>query len=91
MAPSRNGYSFTGTLLINNFPVCIAEDRGDGGSWSFRVLNQRLFNEWEKELEALPMVSPFGIEIPVDKEIFIDLLHYALENKKPFTLNNVAA
>lgn len=85
---SRNGYSMKCTLLINNFPVCKMDDRGDGSEPMFEVINKPLFQQWEKALESCPpvYVPQYEMDLTLDKGMFIDLLHYAMVNNKKFNL-----
>lgn len=92
MAESRNGYSMSCTLLINDIEVADFEDKGDGSEPMFYISltppGRDLFLEWEAELEKLPPVyyAQHGQHLKVDKAMFIDLLHYALQTRTDFKL-----
>jgi len=83
---SRNGYSMSCVLLINAYPVCKMNDRGDGSEPSFEIINKTLFQEWETSLSLLPpvFIPEYQMELSLDKGMFIDLLHAALVNKTKF-------
>lgn len=85
---SRNGFSMTCDLLINNFPVCRMRDKGDGSEPSFDIFNHKLYSEWEFNLSTLPPVyiAEYDMYLEISKCMFIDLLHASLVNKTNFKL-----
>lgn len=89
MGPSRNGASLMCTLHADGRPVCKMDDRGDGGSPTFQVIDKNAFELITNELEKLPPVHSADYpELPfqIDMGLFIDMLLEAQEAGKPFTM-----
>lgn len=87
-AESRNGFSMSSTLTINDKPVCRMNDIGDGSLPSFEIYDQQLFNELNHDIANLPamFIIQYGCELKIDMGMFIDILHYALATKTEFKL-----
>jgi hypothetical protein len=88
MAKKGNCVHLFATLLIDNTAVCNINDPGDGSEPAFDIINLQLFRKWEKAVSELPMIHlpAENIDLPVDKGLFIDLLHSAKTYNTEFTL-----
>lgn len=86
-AKSRNGFSMSAKFYIDGIAVADFRDAGDGGEPSFYVYENGKadFKKFENELEKQPpfFMENYGMELKVDKGLFIDLLHAAIINKQP--------
>lgn len=87
---ARNGYGMVATLLINEKPIAVMDDRGDGSEPFFDIIDIDAFAKLECDIAALPemYVAEADCELEIDLSMFVCLLHYALETKTPFTLLN---
>lgn len=92
MAESRNGLSMSAKFHINNVYVADFIDKGDGSQPSFYFTihpeAKKLFNEMKAKIEELPPVyiAAYDMELKIDEYLFIDLIHAAIVEKKPFKL-----
>lgn len=86
-ASSRNGFSMSATLVINDKSVCDFYDKGDGSMPRFDIINEDLYNTWCIGCFEIGEIYIDGLgDVEVDTTMFINLLHYAMESKTNFTL-----
>ena len=89
---SHNGYAMSCLFLIDGITVANFVDKGDGSEPTFygnpNDTAKKLMAEFENKLAGLPEIymPDYGMDLKIDRSLFIDLLHAAIVNKTEFKL-----
>lgn len=86
--PSRNGFSLLADLYVDGKWILTIDDAGDGGEAKFYIEDFELVEAFDALLESLPELynEKFDVKMKVDRTMFIDLLHFSIVEKRPFSM-----